>query len=191
MKLRAKHLLAIIVKKYVIAMLAIVTTLLVTVGINVNSHANATIQWKMPWPAGFRPQITQGLHRDRNMGGMQAFDISLPAGAPVLAPIDSTVVRNCVSQGTNNHRSILLRSRTGQQYSLSHVTTSAVQRSYRQGEQIGVVAPEQRVDDPRCVSSTGVHLHFGLPQIPTTIDGQTLTRFTVRGDQLTSTNQMR
>ncbi len=187
---RAKHYLNIISKKYMIGVMAIVATLLVTLGINFHSSANATIQWKMPWPAGFRPQITQGLHSD-GVVGMRAFDLSLPAGAPVLAPVDSTVVRHCVAQGTINHRFIVLRSRTGQQYSLAHVTTSNVQRRYNQGEQIGVVAPEQSVNDPRCATSTGVHLHFGLPQVPTTIDGQTLTRFSTRGAQLTSTNQRR
>ncbi|WOD38263.1 peptidoglycan DD-metalloendopeptidase family protein [Nodosilinea sp. E11] len=180
-----------ILKNYRTGALTIITTLLVLVSVNFHSKAHATIRWKMPWPAGFTPQLTQGVHQDGLVGGLLAFDLSLPAGTPVLAPIDSTVVRHCIAQGTDNHRSILLRTRTGQQYSLGHVTTSTVQRSYRQGEQIGVVAPEQHVDDPRCATSTGAHLHFGLPQVPTTIDNQTLTRFSTRGEQLTSTNQRR
>lgn len=154
------------------------------IGLSRPSIANTG--WKMPWPSSVRSTITQRLHTDG--WNRQAFDIGLPAGTPVLAPVDSTLVRQCIARNTNNHRAIRLRDPNGREYSLIHVTANNVRQSYRQGEQIGVVAPETRVNDPSCAISYGVHLHFGLPQVPFTVDGHTFSGSTSTGTRLVSTN---
>ncbi|MEA5573014.1 ricin-type beta-trefoil lectin domain protein [Calothrix sp. UHCC 0171] len=127
--------------------------------------------WRLPWLAGRTGTTTQGWHRDGY--GMSSIDIGLPPGTPVVAPIDSTVVRQC--NAGNNHRAILLQASNGQRYSMIHVTTANIWngRTYRKGEQMGVVAG----DKPRnsCAKSYGPHLHFGLPSQNLNIGGYTIS----------------
>ena len=110
----------------------------------------------------------------------------------MLAPMDSQVIRSCATGVNRNHYAILLRASNGVEYSLIHVTSNPQTvfngRNFRQGEQIGVIAADLP-NDPRCAISRGVHLHFGLPNQSTTVDGVTLNSSSVRlGTMLRSTN---
>jgi len=127
-----------------------------------------TFSWRLPWRAGQTARITQNWHND-GYGNTSALDIGLPAGTPVVAPIDSTVISQC--HAGNHHRAISLRGSDGQRYTLIHVTTAniSVGKTYRRGEQIGVVAGDKPNND--CAWSTGPHLHFGLPSRTFSIGG--------------------
>ena len=145
---------------------------------------------KMPWQNGVSAPITQTFHGDG--WGRQSIDIGLQAGTPVLAPMDSRVISFCATGVNRNHYAILLEASNGVRYSLIHVTsnpqTVSNGKSFRQGERIGVIASDLP-NDPRCAISRGVHLHFGLPNQNTTVDGFTLNRSSVRlGTMLRSTN---
>ena len=145
---------------------------------------------KMPWQGGVSAPITQTFHRDG--WGRQSIDIGLRAGTPVLAPMDSRVIRSCATGVNRNHYAILLQASNGVQYSLIHVTSNPQTvfngRNFRQGEQIGVIAADLP-NDRNCAISRGVHLHFGLPSQNTTVDGVNLNPSSVRvGVTLRSTN---
>ncbi|MBH8571762.1 ricin-type beta-trefoil lectin domain protein [Nostocaceae cyanobacterium CENA369] len=135
------------------------------------TSTTVTSAWRLPWSTGVRATITQGWHVDGY--GMNGIDIGLSAGTPVLAPIDSTVIKQC--DAGSNHRAILLQASNGQQYSMIHVTTSniSVGKTYRRGEQIGTVAANMPWNN--CAKSYAPHLHFGLPSKDFSIGGYTLS----------------
>lgn len=135
------------------------------------SSIPTTSGWRLPWATGRTANLTQGWHTDGY--GMNGIDIGLAAGTPVVAPVDSTVISQC--NAGNNHRAILLQASNGQRYSLIHVTTSNIWngRTYRRGEQIGVIAGDRPWNN--CAKSSGPHLHFGLPSRNFNIGGYTLT----------------
>ena len=154
------------------------------------SAVNAQSLNKMPWQNGVTAPITQTFHGDG--WSRQSIDIGLRAGTPVLAPMDSRVIRSCATGVNRNHYAILLQASNGVQYSLIHVTSNPQTvfngKNFRQGEQIGVIAADLP-NDRNCAISRGVHLHFGLPNQNTTVDGVTLNASTVRlGTMLRSTN---
>ncbi len=134
-----------------------------------NCRTPITQGWLLPWRAGVSARVSQGWHYDFYTNSNNAIDFALPAGTPVLAPVDSTVLASC--HAGNNHRSIKLRASNGQVYSLVHVTTATVKGSYRRGEQIGVIAGDRPWNS--CARSTGPHLHMGLPSRPFTMGGYT------------------
>ncbi len=117
--------------------------------------------WILPWPVGVTGRVSQRWHSD-SWGRNKSLDFALPAGTPVLVPVDSKVVEFC--NAGNNHLSIRLQSTDGQMYGLVHVKSSSVStnKTYKQGEQIGVIAGDRPWN--RCAKSTGPHLHFSLPQ---------------------------
>jgi murein DD-endopeptidase MepM/ murein hydrolase activator NlpD len=142
--------------------------------------------WKMPWKAGISLGISQSWHYDYYTNQSNALDIPLSAGTPVLAPTNSKVMAFC--NAGNNHLAIKLQAEDSQIYSLIHVQATGVSlgRSYKQGEQIGVVAGDKPWNN--CAQSTGSHLHFGLPRRDMQIDGQIFKSDSIP-PKLTSTNQ--
>ncbi|MEH1940772.1 MAG: M23 family metallopeptidase [Nostoc sp.] len=137
------------------------------------AQAQVNTLGKFPWKAGVSAKVSQTLHIDGL--GKSAFDIALPAGTPVLAPIDSKVVWNCVAKGTSNHYAIMLQqANSTRKYTLFHVQGNSENiynnRQFRAGEQIGVVAAD-KPNDPSCAVSKGIHLHFGLPTQNEVVDG--------------------
>lgn len=130
-----------------------------TIGINIASRRQSS-SWRLPWRAGVKGILTQRWHSD-GWSKLKSFDIGLPAGTPVLAPIDSKVLQFC--NAGNNHLSIRLQSWNGKRYSLIHVKSSTVSRNkkYKQGQKIGVIAGDKPWNS--CAKSTGPHLHFSLP----------------------------
>ncbi|MCY6494264.1 peptidoglycan DD-metalloendopeptidase family protein [Leptolyngbya sp. GGD] len=144
--------------------------------------------WKMPWRAGQSYGINGSWHFDGFLKTTTAFDVAMPAGTEVLAPIESTVIYQCAARGGDNHRSILLQASTGQRYTLVHVKTTDifVGKRYRQGDVIGRIAGD-RVNDASCAISTGPHLHFGLPSQSFSVDGQQFTLYAIPS-RLSSTN---
>ncbi|WP_414512103.1 hypothetical protein [Nostoc sp. PCC 9305] len=141
--------------------------------------AQANTLGKFPWQGGVSGKVSQTLHVDGL--GKSAFDIDLPAGTPVLAPVDSKVVWHCIAKGTSNHYAILLEQANsgGRQYTLFHVQGNSGNiynnRQFRAGEQIGVVAGDTP-KDRGCAVSYAVHLHFGLPTQNEVVDGVTFTK---------------
>jgi Peptidase family M23 len=128
---------------------------------------------KLPWQGGVSAKVSQTLHIDGL--GKSAFDIALPAGTPVLAPVDSTVVWSCIAKGTTDHHAIMLQqANSSKQYTLFHVKGNSSNiyknRNFRAGEKIGVVASDM-ANDPSCAVSKAVHLHFGLPTQKKVVDG--------------------
>ncbi|NJO63319.1 MAG: M23 family metallopeptidase [Richelia sp. RM2_1_2] len=133
---------------------------------------------KLPWQGGISAKVSQTLHTDGL--GKSAFDIALPAGTPVLAPVDSTVVWSCIAKGTTDHHAIMLQqANSSKQYTLFHVKGNSSNiyknRNFRAGEQIGVVAADMP-KDRNCAVSYGVHLHFGLPTQNEVVDGVSFTK---------------
>lgn len=136
-------------------------------------------QWRVPWePASLNPRITQSWHPDGY--GMQALDFALNPGTAIVAPIQSTVIATC--NAGLDHRAIKLRAADGQEYSMIHVRASNSQvsqgKTFRQGEQIGTVAPETAAQtrnlNSACAVTTGPHLHLGLQRRQTiTMSGRT------------------
>ena len=170
-----------------IATTAVLTAIAAASGADV---VNAQSLNKMPWQNGVSAPITQTFHRDG--WSRQSIDIGLRAGTPVLAPMDSQVIRSCATGVNRNHYAILLRASNGVEYSLIHVQSNPQTvfngRNFRQGEQIGVIAGDLP-NDRNCAVSRGVHLHFGLPSQNTTVNGFNLNRSSVRlGTMLRSTN---
>lgn len=117
--------------------------------------------WRLPWSTGVTARLTQRWHSDGWSKG-RSLDFGLPPGTPVVAPVDSTVMKFC--NAGNNHLAIRLKSADGQMYSLVHVKSSTVYKNkkYKKGQQIGVIAGD-RPWNP-CAKSTGPHLHFSLPE---------------------------
>lgn len=156
--------------------------LVVIVSISIFLHdnlANASrspSNWILPWNAGVKGIVTQRWHSD-GWSRNKSFDIGLPAGTPVLAPIDSKVVKFC--NAGNNHLAIRLQSSDGKMYSLIHVKSSRVNRNktYKQGEKIGVIAGDRPWNS--CAKSTGPHLHFSLPRRNFTIGGYKLSSYSI------------
>lgn len=142
-----------------------------TIGINIASRRQSS-SWRLPWRAGVKGIVTQRWHSD-GWSKRKSFDIGLPAGTPVLAPIDSRVLQFC--NAGNNHLSIRLQSKDGKKYSLIHVKSSTVSRNkkYKQGQKIGVIAGDTPWN--RCAKSTGPHLHFSLPSQNFTIGAYKLS----------------
>lgn len=142
---------------------------------------------RLPWRDGVTAPVSQGVHTDGY--GLRSFDIALPAGTPVLAPADVTVVSSCLANRATNHRAMKLRDSAGRFYSLIHVSATdaavAVGKTYRRGAQIGVVASDRNLNTA-CAVSRGVHLHMGLPSLPFSIGGYTLTTSTRVETQLTA-----
>lgn len=138
---------------------------------SVNPTTPTTSGWRLPWLTGRTGTLTKGWHTDGY--GLPSIDIGLSAGTPILAPIDSTVLDQC--NAGNNHRAILLRASNGQRYSMIHVTTANIWngKTYRRGEQIGVVAGDRPWN--KCAQSHGPHLHLGLPSQNFNIGGYTLS----------------
>ncbi|MBE9214007.1 peptidoglycan DD-metalloendopeptidase family protein [Plectonema cf. radiosum LEGE 06105] len=133
---------------------------------------------KLPWQGGISAKVSQTLHTDGL--GKSAFDIALPAGTPVLAPVDSTVVWSCIAKGTTDHHAIMLQqANSDRKYTLFHVQGNSSNiyknRNFRAGEQIGVVAADMP-KDRNCAVSYGVHLHFGLPTQNEVVDGVSFTK---------------
>ena len=156
----------------------------------VATAANAQTLNKMPWQNGVSAPITGTYHGDG--WGRQSIDIGLRAGTPVLAPMDSQVIRSCATGVNRNHYAILLQASNGVQYSLIHVQSNPQTvfngKSFRQGEQIGVVASDLP-RDARCAVSYGHHLHFGLPSQNATVDGFNFNPSSVKvGTMLRSSN---
>ncbi|MDZ8052202.1 MAG: hypothetical protein RMX68_030355 [Aulosira sp. ZfuVER01] len=162
----------------------IASTILLTSVIAAQAQANTL--GKFPWQGGVSGILSQTLHIDGL--GKSAFDIELPAGTPVLAPVDSKVVWYCVAKGTSNHYAIMLEQANQQpnntkprQYTLFHVQGNSRNiynnRQFRAGEQIGVVAAD-KPNDPKCAVSKGIHLHlhFGLPTQNEVVDGVGFTK---------------
>lgn len=149
---------------------------------------------RLPWQNGVTGQVSQTSHPDRWTGSI-ALDIAFlrngqsVGGTPVLAPTDVTVVASCLARGTTSHRAMKLRDSAGRFYSLIHVSASSaavtVGKTYRKGEQIGVVASD-KPNDPNCAISTGPHLHMSLPSNPFSIGGYSLGSSTRLGTQLTA-----
>ncbi|MEO1377100.1 MAG: peptidoglycan DD-metalloendopeptidase family protein [Cyanobacteria bacterium J06635_10] len=131
-----------------------------TIGIDIASRKQSS-SWKLPWRKGVKGIVTQRWHSD-GWSKRKSFDIGLPAGTPVLAPIDSKVLQFC--NAGNNHLSIRLQSWNGKRYTLIHVKSSTVSRNkkYKKGQKIGVIAGDTPWN--RCAKSTGPHLHFSLPK---------------------------
>jgi hypothetical protein len=138
--------------------------------------APAMAQMSMPWTGGktfsVTPARTVPMHPDG--WGRAGVDFLLGANEPVLAPIDSTVKKVCATGVNRDHHAILLSSQQGD-YSLIHVRTSGISvgRSFKKGEQIGVVADDTPKDSgPKpCAISYGVHLHVGFPSADSVVDG--------------------
>ncbi|NEZ54196.1 tectonin domain-containing protein [Adonisia turfae] len=162
-----------------IAASSIALTLAFSVWSNQTNHALANQNWKLPWPASVPGTVERGAlsnHYDGYVGNGQSIDFDIPAGTPVLAPVDSQIMDQC--NAGNNHWAIKLQALSSNQiYSLIHVfaDNNAVQRGkiYRQGQQIGIVASDR--PSHGCATSTGPHLHMGLPSVPFTLDGYTFT----------------
>ena len=134
----------------------------------VNASQRQSTSWILPWSKGVKGIRTQKWHSD-GWSRNKSFDMGLPAGTPVLAPIDSKVIAFC--NAGNNHLAIRLQSHDGKMYSLIHVKSSTVSKNkkYKQGEQMGVIAGDRPWN--RCAKSTGPHLHFSLPNQNFTIGG--------------------
>lgn len=158
--------------------------------LNVSAAPGDTLG-KLPWQGGISAKVSQTLHTDGL--GKSAFDIALPAGTPVLAPVDSKVVWHCVAKGTSNHYSIMLQqANSDRKYTLFHVQGNSRNiynnREFRAGEKIGVVAADMP-KDPNCAVSYGIHLHFGLPTQNEVVDGVSFTKKSpALNTVLTSTN---
>ncbi len=147
--------------------------------------------WQLPWQADVTGEIIQTWHSIKNRNrSFHAIDIGVPAGTPILAPIDSTVKYFCIAKGTKSHHAIILQASDGQYYNLIHVSTSGLRKgkSFRQGEKIGVVASDLP-NDKKCAFSYGIHLHLGLPSKNFSIGGYQLTPLTPRGTTLKSNNR--
>lgn len=147
---------------------------------------------KFPWSGGVSGKVSQTMHIDGL--GKAAFDIDLPKGTPVLAPVESIVVWSCVAKGTEGHHAIRLQQAySDRQYTLFHVEGNSNNiykgRIFRAGEQIGVVAADMP-NDPQCAVSKGIHLHFGLPTQDEVVDGVRFTKTSpALNTVLTSTNR--
>jgi murein DD-endopeptidase MepM/ murein hydrolase activator NlpD len=142
--------------------------------------------WKMPWKANVTVNINQGFHPDGYVP--RSIDIGLSAGSDVLAPVDSKVIGRCFSS-TGNQWAIQLRSSDNQTYSLIHVSVNGdpMGKDFKQGDKIGTVAFGTANDS--CARSTNPHLHFGLPNADSTIDGQRINAGSAYvGRSLTSHN---
>jgi hypothetical protein len=150
--------------------------------------APAMAQLSMPWTGGKNFPVTQTVHSGTPWGvRLDAIDFGLRAGEPVLAPVDSTVKNFCRTGVNRDHHAILLSSQQGD-YSLIHVKTSGISigRSFKKGEQIGVVAADLP-NDPKCAISTGQHLHVGFPSVNSVVDGYRIGDLRL-GQQVTSQN---
>lgn len=174
-------------------LLIFLSVIIFIVGESLISEASANANWKMPWPAGIEGSITPNrnppLHSGTAWGQQQhAYDIILPPGTPILAPVDSIVVGQCIASGSNFHRFIALRPvGSSRNYTLAHIRATSVRSSYRQGEQIGIIA-EDTPKDRSCAVSYGRHLHFGFPDRSFTVDGQTFHPGIALRTRLRSTN---
>jgi len=134
--------------------------------------APAMAQLSMPWTGGKTFPVTQTVHSGTPWGvRLDAIDFGLRAGEPVLAPADSQVERFCVTGANRDHHAILFNSPHGK-YTLIHVKTSGISigKSFRKGEQIGIVAADLP-NDRNCAISTGQHLHVGFPNVNSVVDG--------------------
>ena len=139
---------------------------------NLASAARSPSNWILPWSAGVKGIVTQRWHSD-GWSRNKSFDIGLAPGTPVLAPINSKVLSFC--NAGNNHLAIRLQSSDGKRYTLIHVKSSTVHKnkSYKKGQQIGVIAGDTPWN--RCAKSTGPHLHLSLPRRHFTIGGYKLS----------------
>ncbi len=137
---------------------------------------------RLPWANGVTGRVSQTVHTDGY--GRPSLDIAIPAGTPVLAPANVRVISQC--NAGNNHRAMRLQDEQGRQYSLIHVTTANIWngKTYRKGEQIGVVARD--LPNNSCARSRGVHLHFGLPSNPASVGGYNLGSGTPLNTPLTA-----
>ena len=173
---------------------SIALALAFTTWISQTTKVLANQNWELPWPASVEASVSQGPnsgHIDGYADTRNAVDFALPAGTPVLAPIDSVITYQC-KVGNDNHRAITLQPLgSNQKYSLLHVQASdddvQVGRIYRQGQQIGVVASDTPTGSS-CAWSHGIHLHMGLPYMPFTIDGYTFAQNSHPSGLLRSTN---
>jgi Bacterial SH3 domain len=140
--------------------------------------------WSMPWQGGKPFPVTQTLHPDG--WGRNALDFGLKANESVIVPVDSTVKRFCVTGAKKDHHAILLSSPDGD-YSLIHVKTSGISvgKSFKKGEQIGVVAADLPWDG--CAQSKGQHLHVGFPSTNLVVDNYKIGDLRL-GQQVTSQN---
>jgi len=150
---------------------------------------------KLPWQGGVSAKVSQTGHYDGWVKLSNALDIALSANTKVRAPLNSKVTGICIAKGTSDHAAIKLEStglKSNVVYSLIHVKVDPkavkVGTTFRQGDQIGVVASD-KPNDPKCAVSYGIHLHFGLPSKDIKIDGYTFSSsFPKLNSSLTSNN---
>ncbi|WP_334708708.1 peptidoglycan DD-metalloendopeptidase family protein [Nostoc sp.] len=139
--------------------------------------------WSFPWQAGKSATISRGTgsHNDGWNTQSNAVDFAISPGTPVLAPVDSTIVKVCQARGADNHNAILFSSPDGN-YTLMHLKAFGLYTGqfFKKGQQIGVVAADTP-NDPKCAISTGPHLHINFPSRNLVVDGYqvaTMTRGT-------------
>jgi murein DD-endopeptidase MepM/ murein hydrolase activator NlpD len=129
--------------------------------------------WKLPWRSSNSVKVNGGWHDDGFNGTNNAVDFGVPAGTPVLAPVNATVEYFC--NAGNNHLGIKFKTDDGKYFAIAHVKSTIVAKGtkFTQGQQIGVVASDTPWN--ACAQSYGPHLHVGLPSKNMLIDGYTFS----------------
>jgi murein DD-endopeptidase MepM/ murein hydrolase activator NlpD len=157
--------------------------------------AAAATSYKMPfsgtWVTGSRsPSCHKSDGSTCPQTGPYAFDLFPTGGASrkVLAAASGTITRTCLGNQTVNVR---LTTSTGVSFNYFHVDKSSAVTSgaVAQGTVLGEILPGNgSFSDLPCGVGTAPHLHFEVPTLPLTIDGQTFSRGTGPGARFTSTN---
>lgn len=156
--------------------------LLVTGAIDVVAGvpAQAADGFRLPFVGSY--MVTQGRHTS-STGVATAWDIAPINGASsnIYAPGDGTV-KIASYCGSSNVSATLQLTSGGQTFVLSHLSRSSVLAAgigatavpVSRGQRLGSLW-QGGLNEYPCGSSTGTHLHFEVPSLPSTFDGVTFS----------------
>ena len=142
--------------------------------------AQAADPFRLPFAGTYK--VTQGRHQS-STGAVTAWDLAPINGASsdVYAPGDGTV-KIASFCGPSNVSATLQLTSGGQTFVLSHLSRSSVVAagigatavSVARGQRLGSLW-QGTLNEYPCGSSSGTHLHFEVPNLPTTLDGVTFS----------------